>query len=142
MFPRRIHNQQNSRQQSCSTNANGNNNANGKSSKSNKNCNINISPAEALVIGGLLTGALEVFSLLIDVEQNIAITIIGSFKDIMPDNNSLSSSQNTPSTCSNNQPQNSTSSEASSNANVRAIFDQLGNIPVNDVLRAIVDKMK
>lgn len=85
--------------------------------KTDKKCNqnsskINLTPAQALVIGGILTGVLDVFSFLIDVHQHIEITLIG---DIKPD--------------------------APQKTDLNGILDTLGSMPLDDILSAVIEHL-
>jgi len=82
-------------------------------SKANQNsCKINITPAQALVIGGILTGVLDIFSFLIDVNHNVEITLIGKIQQDDPQKPDLSN-----------------------------MLDSLGSMPLDDVLNAVLDHL-
>lgn len=51
-----------------------------KNSSNKKKCKVNLSASNILVIAGLLSGALEVESLLVDKNQEIQIILAGSLK--------------------------------------------------------------
>lgn len=81
-------------------------------SEETKNNKINITPAQALVISGLLTGVLSVFSVLVDANQSVQIVLAGSFKK-KEDNNHL-----------------------------EELMAQIGHMPLDDVVKAMMNRLK
>lgn len=89
------------------------NSSDSSDAKSSQNtCKINITPAQALVIGGILTGVLDIFSFLVDVNQRIQITLIGSVQTDDPQKPDLTN-----------------------------MLDTLGSMPLDDVLSAIINRL-
>ena len=85
-----------------------NNRMSNKSNRSNKGNKISLTPAQALVIAGLLGGSLSVFSVLVYANQQVSIVLTGSLKK-----------------------QNNT------NKQLDQIMDQLGKVPFDDVVAAL-----
>jgi len=79
------------------------------SQNSNK---INITPAQALVIGGILTGVFDIYSFLIDINQNVEITLLGNIKKDDP-----------------------------SQPDIDKILESLGSVPLDDILKAIINRL-
>lgn len=93
-------------------NPNNPNNSKNNSNSTNNDCKINITPAQALVIGGILTGVFDIYSFLVDINQNVQITLLGSIKGKDPDD-----------------------------SNLNTILDSLGSVPLDDVLKAIIKRL-
>lgn len=85
---------------------------NSDAKSSQNSCKLNLTPAQALVIGGILTGVLDIFSFLIDVNQRIQITLIGSVQTDDPQKPDLTN-----------------------------ILDTLGSMPLDDVLSAVINRL-
>lgn len=89
---------------------------NNKSYSRNKNSSKKgkpaLSTAQALVIAGILGGSLSVESVLVDANQEINIVLTGSLKRKSDNNNKLDS-----------------------------ILDQLGNVPFDDVVAAMLRRL-
>lgn len=73
---------------------------------------INITPAQALVIGGILTGVFDVFSFLIDINQNVEITLLGNIKKDDP-----------------------------SKPDLDKMLESLGSVPLDDILKAVIHRL-
>lgn len=81
----------------------------------NKNQNrnsLNLTTAQALVIAGILGGSLSVFSVLVDANQEINIVLTGSLK------------------------------KKDNNDKLDGILDQLGKVPFDDVVAAMVRRLR
>ncbi|WZL72694.1 hypothetical protein QBE52_16755 [Clostridiaceae bacterium 35-E11] len=51
-----------------------------RSNNNNNNCKLDLSPSQILIILALISGALEVDSLLVDKNQEIQIVLVGTLK--------------------------------------------------------------
>ncbi len=83
-----------------------------RNTKSQKQTKKNLTSAEALVIAGILGGSLTVDSVLVDANQTINIVLTGSLK------------------------------KKSNNDKLDGILDQLGKVPFDDVVAAMLRRMR
>jgi len=90
------------------------NNSNNSNNTSNRNSKRSLTPAQALVIAGILGGSLSVFSVLADADQNISIVLQGSLKK---KNNGA-------------------------DEQLDKIIAQLGRVPFDDIVAAMVRRLK
>jgi len=92
---------------------NGNDTGSSNNTNTNSNsCKINITPAQALVIGGLLTGVFDIYSFQIDIYQNIEITLLGTFKQ-----------------------------EESNKPDTDSLLESLNSVPLDVVLKSIINRL-
>lgn len=102
---------QNNKQNPGSSNATGNK-SNNKTNANSNNCKINITPAQALIIGGILTGVFDIYSFQVDIYQNIEITLLGTFKQ-----------------------------EEANKPDIDSLLESLGSVPLDDVLKSIINRL-
>ena len=88
------------------------NNNSSKSGINKKNNKMSLTSAQALVIAGLLGGSLSVFSVLVDANQQINIVLTGSLK------------------------------KKSNDEQLDNVLAQLGKVPFDDVVAAMVRRLR
>ncbi len=89
----------------CNQNAQNNKSNHQKHDSGSK---ISINPSQALAIAGILAGVLDVYSVLVDKDQEVQIVLIGSLKQ---------------------------------KTQLEKMMDQIGSMPFDDVLRALMDRL-
>jgi hypothetical protein len=99
---------------SSNTGNNGSNGAcgSGKNNSTGQTCGLSLSPSQALVIVGILGGVLQVDSVLVDRDQEVQIILSGSLKQTTKTKSPLDK-----------------------------LMDQLGALPFDDVVKAIVGRL-
>jgi len=89
-----------------------NNSNHNKNRTSQKRNKMTLTSAQALVIAGLLGGSLSVFSVLVDADQEINIVLTGSLK------------------------------KKTNNDQLDSVLEQLGKVPFDDVIAAMVRRLR